>query len=249
MDKVGEFSFKVDSDMVDFRRRMTIPVIGAQLLHVATIHAAERGFGYEDMQRRNVAWVLSRLAIGMSAHPELSEDIRVYTWIEGASRLFTNRCFELVSAKRGSFGHARSIWAAIDMETRRPMPLDVEALNVHRVDRPCPIEKPGKIAPVENISPGEPYRIRYSDLDINGHLNSIRYMERLLDMFDIELFALKDISRFEIAYMSEGRYGMELSMHCREGSPGAYNMAICNEGKAICRAAVTWADRSVKTNE
>ncbi|MDR1357098.1 MAG: acyl-[acyl-carrier-protein] thioesterase [Tannerellaceae bacterium] len=242
MDKAGEFCFKVDSDMVDFRRRMTIPVIGAQLLHVATVHAAERGFGYDDMQRRNVAWVLSRLAIEVSAHPGLSEDIKVCTWIEGASRLFTERCFELTSSTKGSFGYARSIWAAIDMETRRPTPLDVEALNTYRVDRPCPIEKPGKIAPVENTVPGEPYRIRYSDLDINGHLNSIRYMERLLDMFDIGMYAIRDISRFEIAYMSEGKYGMNLSIHCREASPGVYNMAMCNEGKAICRAAVAWTD-------
>lgn len=65
-------------------------------------------------------------------------------------------------------------------------------------------------------------------------------MEHLLDLFDIGMFREKEIGRFEIAYQSEGKYGMELTLHNQEVSEGKYNMAICNDGKAICRAAVTW---------
>ncbi|MDR0749958.1 MAG: acyl-[acyl-carrier-protein] thioesterase [Tannerellaceae bacterium] len=240
IDKLGVSHFTMDSDLVDFLGHITIPVAGAQFLHAAAVHAAARGFGYDDMLRQNVAWVLSRMAIEMKSYPELSEEITLYTWIEGAAGLFTQRCFELVSSKGESFCYARSIWAAIHMETRRPVPLDTESINAYRLDRPCPIEKPGKIPPVEHLVEGEPYRVRYSDLDINGHLNSIRYMEHLLDRFDIALFTQKKITRFEIAYMAEGKYGMELSIHSRESFPDAYNMAICHEGKAICRAAVAW---------
>ena len=95
-----------------------------------------------------------------------------------------------------TFGYARSIWAAIDVETRRPTLLDIARLSAYVTDRPCPIEKPGKIAAVENETEGVPYFIKYSDLDINGHLNSIKYMEHLLDLFDLDLFKTKDIKRF-----------------------------------------------------
>lgn len=240
MDKTGVFHFIADSELLDFRGRITIPAIGEKLLHAAGLHAAERGFGYNDMQQRDVAWVLSRLAIEMKSYPRLSENITLYTWIEGAAGLFTNRCFELVSATGGTFCYARSIWAAIHLETRRPTPLDVETLNACRLERPCPINKPGKIPPVEHLTAGELYRVRYSDLDINGHLNSIRYMQHLLDRFDLDMFVQKEINRFEITYMAEGKYGMELSIHSREILPGTYNMAVCHEGKAICRAAVAW---------
>jgi acyl-ACP thioesterase len=177
----------------------------------------------------------------MDDYPGMSEEITLYTWIEEAGRLFTNRCFELVNAGGKTFGFARSIWAAIDVETRRPVPLDVEALNVYKTDRPCPIEKPGKIIPVEHEAPGIPYEVKYSDLDVNGHLNSIKYMEHLLDMFDIEMYKEKAISRLEIAYLAEGRYGMPLTFHTAETFPGKYSQAICYEGKAISRAAVVWS--------
>lgn len=240
MDKIGEFHFVTESYLLDFRGRVTIPMIGNYLLHAASKHAADRGFGYSDMTERHTTWVLSRLAIEMTSYPTLSEPITLYTWVEEVGKLFTNRCFELVNGKGKTVGFARSIWAAIDVETRRPTLLDVPGLSIFMADRPCPIAKPGKIAPAENDTEGEIYKVKYSDLDINGHLNSIKYMEHLLDLFDIEMFREKEVGRFEIAYQSEGKYGMELALHKTESALDTYNMAICHEGKAICRAAVTW---------
>ena len=223
-DKVGEYHFVTEPYLLDFRGRVTIPMIGNYLIHAASSHAAERGFGFNDMSERHTAWVLSRLAIEMTGYPAMSEPIPLYTWVDEVGRLY-----------------ARSIWAAIDMESRRPTLLDVAGLSAYVTDRPCPIGKPGKIAAVENDTEGIPYVVKYSDLDINGHLNSIKYMEHLLDLFDLDLFQTKDIKRFEIAYQSEGKYGMELLLHKKEeAEAGKYDMAICNGGKAICRAAVTW---------
>ncbi|MCC8153261.1 MAG: acyl-[acyl-carrier-protein] thioesterase [Tannerellaceae bacterium] len=241
MNKVGEFHFTTESYLLDFKGQTTIPMIGNYLLHAASVHAEDRGFGYSDMSKRNAAWVLSRLAIEMKEYPRMSEQVTLYTWVEEVGRLFTNRSFELVNSKGETLGYARSIWAAIDIDTRRPTLLDVAGLSEYLTDRPNPpIDQPGKIIPVESTTQGELYRVRYSDLDVNGHLNSIKYMEHLLDLFDIELFRQKNISRFEIAYQAEGKYGMELSLHSSEVATDKYAMAICHEGKAICRAAVGW---------
>ncbi|MBP3518714.1 MAG: acyl-[acyl-carrier-protein] thioesterase [Parabacteroides sp.] len=238
--KIGEFHFATEPYLLDFRGRVTIPMIGNYLIHAASHHAAERGFGFSDMSERHTAWVLSRMAIEMLEYPVMSEPITLYTWIDEVGRLFTSRCFELADGKGKTFGYARSIWAAIDVETRRPTLLDVAGLGVYVTDRPCPIEKPGKIAAVESDTQGIPYVVKYSDLDINGHLNSIKYMEHLLDLFDLDLFKTREVGRFEIAYQAEGKYGMELKLHKKEVGSGKYDMAICHEGKSICRASATW---------
>lgn len=240
LEKIGEFHFITESYLLDFRGRVTIPMIGNYLLHAASNHASKRGFGFSDMTEKQTAWVLSRMAIEMNRYPELSEPVTLYTWIDEVGRLFTSRCFELCDAAGVSVGYARSIWAAIDMQTRRPTPLDVEALSEYLSDKSCPIEKPGKIMPVEGEGEGMSYRVKYSDLDINGHLNSIKYMEHLLDLFELDLFREKEVKRFEIAYLSEGRYDMKLALYKKETGSDAYNMAISHERKAICRAAVTW---------
>lgn len=240
MEKEGIFHFITESYLLDFKGRVPLPMIGNYLLHAASSHAGERGFGYSDMTEKHTAWVLSRMAIEMYAYPKMAEEITLLTWVGDVGRLFTERCFELQNKEGKPYGFARSIWAAIDLETRRPTLLDVEGLSSYISERPCPIEKSGKIPPVENETAGTAFTVKYSDLDINGHLNSIKYIEHLLDHFDIELFKEKEISRFEIAYQAEGQYGMELNIHSAQTADERYNMAITHEGKAICRAAVTW---------
>lgn len=239
-EKIGVYPFVTASYLLDFRGRLTIPMIGNYLLHAASDHASQRGFGFSDMTEKQTAWVLSRLAIGINRYPEMSEPITLYTWIDEVGRIFTSRCFELTDRAGVPVVYARSIWAAIDMQTRRPTPLDVEALSVYVSERLCPVERPGKIADVEEDTAGVAYQVKYSDLDINGHFNSIKYMEHLLDLFELGLFEEKEVRRFEIAYLSEGRYGMPLTLHKKEVEPDIYNLAIRHEGKAICRAATYW---------
>ena len=241
-EKIGVFHFETESYLLDFRGRVTIPMIGNYMMHAASNHASQRGFGFSDMTKKNTAWVLSRMAIDIERYPEMSEPVTLYTWVGEVGRLFTERCFELVDSSGRPVCYARSIWAAIDMDLRRPMPLDIEALSVYVSDRHCPIEKPEKIAAIENDVEGVLYKVKYSDLDINGHLNSIKYIEHLLDMFELDLFLQNEIKHFEISYLSEGRYGMELALHKKEMSEDRYIMAICHEGKAICRAALMWGE-------
>jgi len=244
IEKLGTFHFETESYLLDFRGRVTIPMIGNYMMHAASNHAALRGFGFADMTEKNTVWVLSRLAIEINRYPEASEAIRLHTWIDEVGRLFTNRCFEMVDGDGLPTVYARSIWAAIDMQTRRPTLLDEEALKAYLVDKPCPVEKPGKISSIENETLGVDYKVKYSDLDINGHFNSIKYMEHLIDLFDLDLFRTKEITRFEIAYLSEGTYNMPLTLHLKEASPDSYLMAICHEGKAICRAKAGWGRRN-----
>ena len=243
-EKTGKYDFVTEQYLLDFRGRVTISMIGNYLMHAASNHASKRGFGFSDMTEKHTAWVLSRLAIEINRYPVMSEPVTVYTWVDEVGRLFTNRCFDLVDTTGASIAYARSIWAAIDLQTRRPAPLDVEGLSVYIADRPCPIEKPGKIAAIETETAGVPYQVKYSDLDINGHFNSIKYMEHLLDLFELDLFCKKEVKRFEITYLSEGKYGMPLTLHKKETEADKYAMAICHEGKAICRAMVEWTKES-----
>jgi acyl-ACP thioesterase len=241
MDKTGTYQFAAESYLLDFKGRVTLPTIGNYMLHAASRHASSRGFGFSDMSEKHTAWVLSRMAVEMTEYPVMPpEPLTLHTWISEVSRLFTSRCFEWVDAGGKPLGYAHSTWAAIDMASRRPMPLAEDALRAYLTDRPCPVRRPGKIPAVENTAPGELYRIKYSDLDINGHFNSIKYMEHLLDMFDVALFEEKEVRRFEISYLSESRYGMPLTMHKADAGAGRYCMAVCHEGKAICRASVVW---------
>ena len=77
--KVGTYKFVAEPFHCDFTGKLTMSVLGNHLLNCAGFHAADRGFGYNDMTERHTAWVLSRLAIEMTSYPAMSESVTLYT--------------------------------------------------------------------------------------------------------------------------------------------------------------------------
>jgi len=239
--KIGEFHFVTEPYLLDFRGRVTIPMIGNYLIHVASSHAAERGFGFNDMSERHTAWVLSRLAIELDEMPYQYEKFSVQTWVENVYRLFTDRNFAVIDKDGKKIGYARSVWAMINLNTRKPA--DLLALHGGSIvdyicDEPCPIEKPSRIKVTSN-QPVATLTAKYSDIDINGHVNSIRYIEHILDLFPIELYQTKRIRRFEMAYVAESYFGNELSFFCDEVSENEFHVEVKKNGsEVVCRSKV-----------
>lgn len=233
--KIGTYSFVAEPFHVDFTGRLTMGVLGNHLLNCAGFHATERGFGIATLNESNYTWVLSRLAIELKEMPLQYESFSVQTWIENVYRLFTDRNFAILNKDGKPIGYARSIWAMISMDTRKPADL----LSLHNgsiVDyicqKECPIEKPGRIKVNQKELAGEVVT-KYSDIDINGHVNSIRYIEHILDLFPLEIFREKRIRRFEMAYNAESYYGDTLAFYKEQVSENEYDIEVKKNGQEV----------------
>ena len=229
------------SKNVDFNGRLTMGVLGNHLLNCAGFHASDRGFGIATLNEDNYTWVLSRLAIELDEMPYQYEKFSVQTWVENVYRFFTDRNFAVIDKDGKKIGYARSVWAMINLNTRKPA--DLLALHGGSIvdyicDEPCPIEKPSRIKVTSN-QPVATLTAKYSDIDINGHVNSIRYIEHILDLFPIELYQTKRIRRFEMAYVAESYFGDELSFFCDEANENEFHVEVKKNGsEVVCRSKV-----------
>lgn len=239
--KIGTYSFIAEPFHVDFTGRLTLGVLGNHLLNCAGFHATDRGFGIATLNEDNYTWVLSRLAIELEEMPYQYEKFTVQTWVENVYRLFTDRNFALLDKDGKKIGYARSVWAMINLNTRKPA--DLLALHGGSIvdyvcDEPCPIGKPSRIK-VASCEPAATLTAKYSDIDINGHVNSIRYIEHILDLFPIEMYRTKRICRFEMAYVAESYYGDELSFFMDDAGEDVYQVEVRkNGGEVVCRSKV-----------
>lgn len=237
--KIGTYNFVAEPFHVDFTGRLTLGVLGNHLLNCAGFHATERGFGMAELNEENYTWVLSRLAIDMDEMPLQYESFSIQTWVENVYRLFTDRNFAILDKDGRKIGYARSVWAMISMQTRKP--IDLLAINggdiVNYVcDEPCPIEKPSRIK-VMATEPVASLTAKYSDIDINGHMNSIRYIEHILDLFPLEKYRTQRIRRFEMAYVAESYYGDILSFFLDDDGNDVYGVEVKKNGdETVCRA-------------
>ena len=149
-------------------------VLGNHLLNCAGFHANDRGFGIATLNEDNYTWVLSRLAIELDEMPYQYENFSVQTWVENVYRLFTDRNFAIIDKDGKKIGYARSVWAMINLNTRKPadlLTLHGGSIVDYVCDEPCPIEKPSRIK-VTSDQPIATLTAKYSDIDINGHVTA-----------------------------------------------------------------------------
>ena len=244
--KVGTYRFVAEPFHCDFSGKLTMSVLGNHLLNCAGFHAADRGFGIATLNENHYTWVLSRLAVELENMPCQYEGFSIQTWVENVYRLFTDRNFAILDKEGKAVGYARSVWAMINLNTRKPA--DLLALHGGSIvdyicDEPCPIEKPSRIKVTSN-QPVATLTAKYSDIDINGHVNSIRYIEHILDLFPIELYKTKRIRRFEMAYVAESYYDDELTLYKDELGDGVFDIEVKKNGsEVVCRSKVIFTEK------
>ena len=241
--KVGIYPFVVEPFHADFTGKLTMGILGNHLLNCAGFHAADRGFGIATLNEDHFTWVLSRLAVEITGEmPSAYDKFSIETWVENVYKLFTDRDFAIINAKGEPIGYARSVWAMIGMETRKPADL----LTLHGggitnyicTEKECPIDKPGRVK-VTTAEPDARVMARYSDIDINGHVNSIRYIEHILDLFPLSMFSERRLKRFEVAYVAESYFGDELSFYKEQKSENGFDVEIKkNDRETVVRSRV-----------
>lgn len=242
--QIGEYQFVAEPFHVDFTGKLTMGVLGNHLLNCAGVHANERGFGIATLNEENYTWVLSRLAIELYDMPSQYETFSIRTWVENVYRLFTDRNFSIINQQGVKIGYARSVWAMISLTTRKPadlLQLHGGSITGYICDEPCPIEKPSRIK-VLSQDPVATLQAKYSDIDINGHVNSIRYIEHVLNLFSLDWYRQHRIRRFEIAYVSEGYFGDVLQLFVENPDSLEYHVEIRkNNGEVVCRSKLLFS--------
>ncbi|MCM1108825.1 MAG: thioesterase [Clostridium sp.] len=254
--KIGRYDFVAEPFHVDFTGRLFMGVLGNHLLNCAGFHASDRGFGIATLNESNYTWVLSRLAVELEDMPKAYDTFSIETWVENVYRLFTDRNFAIIGSDGKACGYARSVWAMIDLNSRKPA--DLLELHGGRITdyiltgKECPIDKPGRIK-VSVPEPMHTIETRYGDIDINGHVNSIKYIEHILDLFPKDWYARYHLARFEMAYVAESYYGDTLSFFCesKENNNGEYDIEVrknvgCENkpnGDTVCRSKLLFRNK------
>lgn len=248
MNKIDTHPIYIEPFHVDFTGRVFLGVLGNHLLNAAGNHSQKRGWGIGALNETHHTWVLSRLSIEMTEMPRNYQHCQIRTWVESVMKLFTNRNFAVEDADGRPLGYARSVWAMIDLETRRPCDLltlyDGDILNyvVSEEENVCPIEGHGRFR-FRDAQLVRTIGTYYSDVDINGHINSIKYIEHILDLFTREQME-RGIRRFEIAYKAESYMGDTLSFYLQPVSDTEADVEVRKNstpdtpGEVVCQAKV-----------
>jgi len=236
LNKSGLYSFQIQPQDVDFQSNVTLASLVNILLTTAGYNADENGFGIRNLNELNCSWVLLRLAVEMEVFPRQYENIKVQTWIESIGRASTTRNFKIFDSKNRLIGQAISNWAMIDLNSRKAQDLfNLKGIQEFESGISLNINKPLKI----NAFDGDfiyGLKVRYSDIDINVHVSSMRYVQWISDCLSVDTYRKNAIRRFDINYMNEIVYDEEVSIFAKQTGENVFDFEIMNSEKVSCRA-------------
>ena len=248
LSKIGRYDFLAEPFHCDFSNHLFMGHLGNRMLNAADFHSNERGYGMNYLNEVNRTWVLSRLAIEMVDMPKAYDRFSVETWIDSAMKFFTGRNFKIVGESGHVYGYGKSVWAMIDLDTRQPV--DILAVRDGLINEyveteyTCPIEKSSRVKMSAEADPIRSIDTYYNDVDVNGHINSVKYIEHVLDLWDLAWYKRHAVKRFEIAYVAESHQGDCLHFYREQRDTDTdFNVRIAKsngggEEAEVCRCRV-----------
>lgn len=228
---------------------MPITLLLTRIIEVATEHADMWNIGYSTLSADNQTWVLSRVSIEMTQYPRVNRKYTFHTWVESSNRHFSFRNFEICDQDGTTLGYARTIWAVIDSVAREIVDISKftflkDVVSEHQ----CPIATPSRLLPVTDEH-ALTHCFKYCDLDINHHVNSVRYVELLMNQLPLERYEACFVKRFEIAYIRECLYNVPVTLNVDSSTDDVRLEIADSAGASHCRARILLEPRNVQTND
>lgn len=237
---------KVHSYDVDFNGRATSATLCRHFLEAAWNHAEALGVGFSHLGSQGKFWVLSRLRLEARRYPAWGSVGTLRTWPRTPSALFAMRDFEVLDDAGAVLVAASSAWVVLDEASKRPQRVarlfpGLKDLN----GRAALARDPEKLPDCEVWDGHSLASVRYSDIDVNGHVGSSRYIGWMLDAYPFEHHRAHWVRVLEINYLGETVAGEELSVRTHQIGPAEYCHSLArNNGDEVCRARMEWTAAS-----
>ena len=173
----------------DREKRMRVAAILSKMAAFAGYDYDARGLTHEMLYDRREVFLLSRIAVRIHDCPHARDVLTITTWENGAKAAHMQRVFEMADQTGRLCVSAKSDWILVDPITRKILrPSAFTAKPLTTCDKAIDCPEPKKIVlPHEGLEDLGVRRVRWSDLDGNGHLFSGNYGDIVWDALPTDL--------------------------------------------------------------
>jgi len=237
--------YRIRANETDSKGQAKADALLVLLQETAGNHADLLNFDIQTLNKEDRTWVLRSLHLKIYQYPVWKDEIRIVTWPSKAGHYKAFRDFQIFDSRKKILGEAVTEWIIVDLVKRRPVkiPLDIE--NICNEINKTLFESSLKtlnnqISGTETIST---FRVRYSDLDINEHVNNTVYLRWMLDTLIPEISENKKCSELKISYKAEALPGQQIdSLAVQNGTGLCYHkISPSNDKKILSEAITKWS--------
>ncbi len=180
--------------------------------------------GVNNIIDTGISWVLLEWKMQVLERPKYGDVFEIHTWVRNSSKLYSYRDFELyVNGQKRVNGSSK--WLLVDINTLRPKKITEELVCGYAPEQDKNVfgmPEFEKFTELSAYAQKMPYPIRKSDIDINGHVHNLNYLDMAYEILPYE----KEFDYVGICYKKGIKYGDEVNILCTETDGNAY-FRIC----------------------
>lgn len=227
---------------VDAMRRLRPQTLFAFLLNSAWNHAKGTNYGHDELSARNLKWVLIKVQMIIKRLPRWGERITIETWGKRRVKLYALRDFTVSSWDGEKLVSATSSWMVLHKTSGRPQRFDQKSDSLPW--QPGRDEIETNFEKVEELKNGKEvarFRVLFSDIDVNRHVNSSKYLQWMIDSHACRYLEAVEPRSIELNFLSEALPDDEVTVLSEEeGGRELCSVRRMADGKELCRARFQW---------
>lgn len=186
---------------------------------------------YEELFEEKKAFILSNIRIEMYNPIYAYQDITTKTWACPSRGYSFMRSYS-IEASGEIMAEAYSTWALVDTEEKKLYKVSDVDLSSYDMDEPVALEHPLRVR-IPSVLPlaltGE-YTVRYTDTDLNGHMNNTNYPNMLINsMPSPEKIMVKSLA---ISFINDIRTGESVKIYMAK-TDGKHFFRVVKEDGSI----------------
>lgn len=239
-----EMTLPIDSRDVDGKGVCKASALLGHLQEAATQAAEHGGFSREVITREHGAfWMLTRVWYRLERPLRWEEELTIRTWHRGGRAATLYRDYDLYVG-REPVGECVSAWVLARQSDRQLLRLSaIRELDNTGGGALCKDKKLSKLHLPDGLREADRRRTRYSDTDINGHVNNTRYADFVCDALRLEgLPRSRFLSDLQIGYTAESRAGDVLTLEVGEQGGQHFVKGVDEAGKTHFEAAAKFGE-------
>ena len=206
-DKYFKKTYDIRAYECDYKGRVSPLSVFNFMQDMASLHADVLGFSVQTLMQQKMTWVLSRIHLKFTGMICWGEKLLGRTWPSGTQGNYALRDFHLVNTRKQSIAVGTSSWMIIDLEKRKPLKFE-KVLDMSRIvnlERAL-LDDFLPLPPLDSYDSEKKFHVRYTDLDVNRHVNHVAYIEWGLEAIPESVLLKAYPVEIEVGYRQEVYY-------------------------------------------
>ena len=239
-------TFQVYTNNADSQMRAKSGALFAFFIEAASMHAEQLGIGHQSLHHNyNAFWALSKVHFEIAKTPIWHDKITVTTWPSGYNRLFARRYFQIRNDSNELLVEGASDWVIMSFANRALCNVQdivggIDKFNLEQEHLNLNTSKVPQIKAENAIKTNR--TVMFSDLDMNNHLTSMRYLDWAEDCINIDFINSHLVKSVDINFQHELPINTNASLLCQQTTDNEFVINGINGDKMAFGVKLVFAN-------